>query len=173
MNSGIIRRLIAIALLLVASAALAAEDRTPLSPLTAPDFTAVVASSDVTDPLTNAQLKACIRETARVMKVDPKAEDRPQIVVMQISPPEAKRLGLTQTVLLTNRGNTHPRMFYEVWIVGSYALGDLTRGVATVFESHYNLTFNDKERAKIVKDVAKVLSSTVSVKSLQSRNESR
>ena len=173
MNSGLIRRLIGIALLLIASAALAAEERTALSPLNAPDFTTVVASPDVSDPLTNTQLKTAIRETARVMNVDTKGEDRPQIVILQLSPAEAKRLGLTKTVLLTNRGNTHPRMFYEVWIVGQYSVVDMIRGVATVFESHYNLTFNDKQRAKLVSDVAKVLNTTVSVKTLQSESDNR
>ena len=175
MNSGLIRRLTGIALILVGSAALAAEDRTPLSPLTAPDFTTVVTSPDVSEPLTNAQLKEGIRQTARVMNVDPKAEDRPQIVILQLSPAEAKRLGLTQTVLLTNRGNTHPRMFYEVWIVGQYSLADMTRGVEMVLENHYNLKYSDKERAKVVNQVTKALNTTVSVKSLQqhSDNESR
>ncbi len=173
MNSAVVRRLSAIALLLVASAALAAEERTPLSPLTAPDFTAVVTSGDVSDPLTNAQLKTCIRETARIMKVDTQGVDRPQIVILQLSPAEAKRLGLTKTVLLTNRGNTHPRMFYEVWIIGQYGLVDMARGVETVLENHYGLTYTDKERAKVVNEVSKILNSTVSVKSLQAESDNR
>lgn len=169
MHSVLVRRLLFICLLV--SPLTAPTEERPRSPISIPDFSTVVATPDIKEPLTNAQLNTCIREAARIMKVEDQA--RPQIVVLQLSPPEAKRLGLTQTTLLSNKGKSGPGAFYEVWIVGSYALGDLARGIEMVYELHYGFNYSDVERGKLVKRLAEHLNSTVSVNALRDENQSR
>ena len=175
MHSGLIRLLSCLVLLSFASFAPAEElPGTPANaPMTMVDFSTVVASPDIKEPLTNVQLSMCMRETARVMKID--TPEKPQIVVLQLSPAEAKRLGMSKTVLLSNRGQLGPRMFYEVWLVGPYGLADLTHAIEMVYETHFGLKYNDKSRAKVVNEVARHMyaNSTVDVKTLREENQSR
>ena len=137
----------------------------PKSPIDVGGFSTVVASPEIKAPLTNKELNAAIREAAHVMKVED--QDHPQIVILQIAPAEAKRLGLTHTVLLSNKGRTGPGMFYEVWIVGPYALVDLARGVEMVYELHFGFHYSDKERGKVVKQIASLLGGTIDVNALR------
>jgi hypothetical protein len=170
-SSPICRLLLAVFL---ASPMLASAAETPRSPIETPGFSAVVATPDIKEPLTNAQLNTSMREAERVMRLDAaQVAARPQIVILQLSPSEAKRLGLTQTVLLSNKGKTVPQTFYEVWLVGPYATADLARGVAMVYEIHYGLKYNDKERGQMVKRIAGVLGSTVTVEALRSEKSEK
>ncbi len=149
-------------LLVVSSSAFATD--IPRTPADVPGFSAVVATPDVKVPLTNAQLGLCIKETARIMKVD--EQNLPQIIVLQLSPAEAKRLGLDHIVLLANKGKS-PGTFYEVWLVGPQALNDMVRGVAMVFELYYGLGYSDEERRKVVKRISGVMNATVSIDALR------
>ena len=172
MHSAFIRRLLLVSFL--ASPVLASAAETARSPIETPGFSAVVVSPDIKEPLTNGQLTTCMRETERVMKLDAaQVEARPQIVILQLSPSEARRLGLTQTILLSNKGRTAPHTFYEVWLVGPYATADLARGVAMVYEIHYGLKYSEKERGQVVKRIAGVLGSTVSVGALRSEKSEK
>lgn len=167
MNSVFIPRLLFVCLL-VLPLAVVSEER-PQSPVDIPDFSTLVATPDIKEPLTLAQLNHCIKETERVLKVE---GSRPQIVVMQLSPAEAKRLGLSHTILLSNKGHTaSPSIFYEVWIVGSYPVADLARAVEMVYELHYGLNYTDAQRGQAVKRISGLLGSTVSVKALQEQGE--
>lgn len=167
MDPAFIRRLLFVCLL-VLPLAVVSEER-PKSPAEIPEFSTLVATPDIKEPLTLAQLNRCMQETERVLKVE---GSRPQIVVMQLSPAEAKRLGLSHTVLLSNKGHTaSPNMFYEVWIVGSYPVADLARAVEMVYELHYGLNYTDVQRGQAVKRISGVLGSTVSVKTLQEQGE--
>jgi hypothetical protein len=171
MPSEVVRRLLVIAFLVLP---LASYAEAPKAPIETPDFSTVVATPDIREPLTNAQLVSCMKEAERIMKLDPaQVESRPQIVILQLSPAEAKRLGMTQTVLLSNKGKSRPNTFYEVWLVGPYATADLARGVEMVYELHYALNYSDKDRGAMVKRLAGVLGSTVSVEALRAeKNES-
>ncbi len=164
MNSAIIGRLL---LAILMALPLASLGEAAKSPIDTPEFSTVVATPDIKEPLTNNQLSTCMRETARIMKVEDQA--KPQIVILQLSPTEAKRLGLTQTVLLSNRGKTAPHAFYEVWIIGQYPVGDLARGVEMVFELHYGLKYTDVERGKVVGRISNILGGTVSVNALRDK----
>ena len=139
----------------------------PKSPISPGEFSTVVASPEIRTPLTNRDLNAAMREAAHVMRLEDRDQDRPQIVILQIAPAEAKRLGLTHTVLLTNKGKMAPAAFYEVWIVGQYALVDLARGVETIYEAHFGLHYTDKERGRVVKQIASMLGGTIDVNALR------
>ena len=166
MHSRIIRPLIVVSLLAVPFGY--CEDIPKLA-MPAGEFSTVVASPEIKAPLTNKDLNAAIREAAHVMKVED--QERPQIVILQIAPAEAKRLGLTKTVLLSSKGRSGPRLFYEVWIVGHYALIDLARGVEMVYEVHYGLHYSDHQRAKVVKQISSLIGGTIDVNALREENQ--
>jgi hypothetical protein len=138
------------------------------SPIDIPEFSAVVASPDIKEPLTYKKLTLCMNEAARIMKVEDQA--RPQIVILQLSPAVAKRVGLSSTVLLSNKGHAPANnLFYEVWLVGAFPNGDLARGVEMVYELHYGIKYSDNERGTVVSRIANMLNATVSVEALRSQ----
>ncbi len=145
MNCTIIRRLPWIVFLLLTSSLLLAQ------PENAPNIAMVVTSADVEEPLTNADLNLCLRETARVMKVE--GTERPQMVVIQLSSSVAKQLGLRQTFLMVNSLGK-PKNMYEVWLVGREPLFDLARAVAMVYEFHYGMNYDPMTRGSIVAQIA-------------------
>ena len=69
--------------------------------------------------------------------------------------------------MLNNQGPAEPSVFYEVWLIGPNGLADMTLGVITVFERHFKLTLNEKERAAVANRVLTRINSTVDVKSLR------
>lgn len=142
----------------------------PKSPINVGEFSTVVASPEIKAPLTNKDLAAAIREAAHVMKLED--HERPQIVILQLAPAEAKRLGLTQTTLLSNKGKQGPNAFYEVWLVGPYALVDLVRGVEMIYELHFGLRYTEKQRGSVVKQIASTLGSTIDVNALRQEYQS-
>jgi hypothetical protein len=159
--------LVVVVFLLAAPLGFCAE--TTRSPIEVSEFSTVVASPEIKAPLTNKDLNACIREAARAMKLE--NQEHPQIVILQISPTEAKRLGISQTVLLSNRGKTPPNAFYEVWLVGPSAMADLVRSVEMVYELHFGLHYSDVDRGKMVKRIASLVGGTISVNGLREENE--
>ena len=161
MGSAIVRCSCLLALCFVANSSAVAEE--PLNFI--PNFSTVVSSPDIKEPLTIDRLTVAMNEAAHAMNVQQLA--RPQIVVLQLSPAEAQKLGLKMTTVLTNHGRRRPEMFYEVWIVGPDGLTDMVRGVETVYEAHYNLKYTDAERGKLVARVLKFVAGTINVKAFQ------
>lgn len=124
----------------------------------------VVSSSNVKQPLTNERVARCIQETAEALKL--RDRELPQILVLQLSPEDARKLGVANTTVVANRGDG-PSPFYELWIVGPNAVGDLTQGVVGVFEKHFGMSHTDSERGGIVLRIMNKLTSTVAVGELK------
>ena len=141
-------------------------------PTDIPQISSVFASPDLPNPLTTDRLTLCIAETKRTMHLDDR--EAPQIVILQLSPAEARRFGMSSNYVLSNKDPQHPNRFYEVWLVGPNGTADLAQGVVSVFELHFGVTLSPQERAQVIKLVVAHLNGTVDAKTLrQSKNLNR
>ena len=139
-----------------------------------PQVSSVFASPDLAHPLTTDRLTVCIVETGRAMRLDDR--EAPRIVILQLSQAEARRAGLSRNLVLTNSNKDpdHPRRYYEVWLVGSNSLLDMTQAVVTAFELHFDVKLTPQQRAETVRRVLRYVGNTVDAKALSSfRNSDR
>lgn len=134
-------------------------------PTDIPQVSSVFASPDLAHPLTNDRLALCITEAGRAMRLADR--EPPQIIVLQLSPAEALRLGMRTNVVLSNKDPARPNRFYEVWLVGPNGIADLALGVVSVFEVHFGVTLTPTDRAATVKRIIAHLGSTVDAKALR------
>lgn len=95
-------------------------------------------------------METCLQETSRVLNVA--HLERPRIVIFQLSPKDAKRLGLTETMLMASAGTAGT--FYEVWLAGGGELRDLARAVEMVYELHFGLKYDQTTRGRLVADIS-------------------
>lgn len=138
-----------------------------------PPVSSVFASPDLAHPLTADRLALCIVETGRAMRLADR--EAPQILILQLSQAEARRAGMSNNLMLSNRTRdpNRPRRFYEVWLVGPNSLSELTQAVVAVFEVHFDIQLTPQQRAETVKQVLNHVVNTVDVKALRSFRNAR
>jgi hypothetical protein len=133
-----------------------------------PPVSSVFASPDLAHPLTRDRLALCIVETGRAMRLSDR--EAPQILILQLSRAEARRAGMSNNLMLSNRSKdpSRPHRFYEVWLVGPDGLSDMAQAVVSIFEVHFDVKLTPEQRADTVKRVLIHIGNTVDAKALRS-----